>query len=123
MTDATPDAPATVAVAEHTPLQRAMILATVTFATMLYGMTVLIVTVILPQMQGTLSATTDQISWVMTLNIVATAVVTPMTGWLTQNFGRRRVMLFGVMGFTIVGNAHSLSGVSGRVWGAAGAPG
>ena len=101
MTDATPDAPATVAVAEHTPLQRAMILATVTFATMLYGMTVLIVTVILPQMQGTLSATTDQISWVMTLNIVATAVVTPMTGWLTQNFGRRRVMLFGVMGFTI----------------------
>jgi MFS transporter, DHA2 family, multidrug resistance protein len=83
------------------PFQRAMILVTVTFATMLYGMTILIVTVILPQMQGTLSATTDQISWAMTLNIVATAVVTPMTGWLAQNFGRRRVMLYSVFGFTI----------------------
>ena len=91
----------TVEEAPLSPLRRAMILATVTFATMLYGMTILIVTVILPQMQGTLSATTDQISWVMTLNIVATAVVTPMTGWLVRNFGRRAVMLYGVMGFTI----------------------
>ena len=45
-------------------------------------MTILIVSVVLPQMQGSLSATPDQITWVMTFNILATAVVTPMSGWL-----------------------------------------
>ena len=89
-----------------------MLLVSVTLATTIYSMTVLIVSVVLPQMQGTLSATPDQISWVMTFNILATAVVTPLTGWLTSRFGWRRVMLTGVFGFcaatVLCGQADSL---------------
>ena len=77
-------------------LRRASILAAVTLSTTLYGTTVLVVSTVLPQMQGSLSATQDQIAWAMTFNIVATAIVTPMTGWLTGRFGRRAVMLWGM---------------------------
>ena len=99
---------------EQTPnaFRRWMLLTSVVLATTLYSMTVLIVSVVLPQMQGTLSATPDQISWVMTFNILATAVVTPMTGWLTARFGWRKVMLNGVLGFIVssllCGQASSL---------------
>ena len=64
---------------ELTPARRWLILASITAATSLYAMAILIVSVVLPQMQGSLSATPDQIAWVMTFNILATAVVTPMT--------------------------------------------
>ncbi|MEM9141042.1 MAG: DHA2 family efflux MFS transporter permease subunit, partial [Pseudomonadota bacterium] len=82
-------------------LSLAMILITVTFVTMLYAMTVTIANVALPQMQGSLSTTPDQIAWVVTFNIVATAVVTPMAGWLAGRFGRRRLMIWGITGFGI----------------------
>ena len=68
---------------------------------MLYALSLTVVNVVLPQMQGALSATPDQISWVVTLNVVATAVVTPMTGWLAARFGQRRVILYSVVGFSI----------------------
>lgn len=84
-----------------TPLQRALILLTLTFVTMLYAMTVTIANVSLPQMQGSLSATQDQIAWVVTFNIVATAVVTPTAGWLAARLGRRRLMILAVVGFGI----------------------
>lgn len=80
-------------------LRRALILASVTLTTTLYGTTVLVVSTALPNMQGSLSATQDQIAWTMTLNIVATAMVTPMTGWLTARLGRRRVMIGGLTVF------------------------
>jgi DHA2 family multidrug resistance protein len=79
---------------------RAMILATVTMVTALYAMTVTIANVSLPQMQGALSATTDQIALVVTFNIIATAVATPMTGWLAARFSRRAILIWGVSGFT-----------------------
>ena len=95
--------------------QRWAILFTLTLSVTLYGLTVLVVTVLLPQMQGALSATQDQIAWVMTFNILATAVVTPMTGWLAARFGRKRVMLGGTLGFTLAtvgcGGADSLTTV------------
>ena len=69
-----------------TAFTRAMILTTLTMVTMLYAMTVTIANVSLPQMQGSLSATTDQIALVVTFNIIATAVATPMTGWLAARF-------------------------------------
>lgn len=84
-----------------TVLRQAMLLATLTFVTMLYAMTVTIANVSLPQMQGSLSSTPDQIAWIVTFNIVATAVVTPLAGWLTAAFGRRRVMICAVIGFGI----------------------
>lgn len=98
--------------AEYTPFRRGAILASVTLSQTLYGMTFLMVTVILPQMQGSLSATQDQISWIVTLNILATAIMTPMAGWLSATFGWRNVMLYCLAGFTIAtvlcGMAESL---------------
>ncbi len=87
-------------VAESSAIRRIMILITASGATMLYATTVTIANVVLPQMQGTLSATQDQIAWVVTFNLVATAVATPMTGWLTGRLGRRRLMLWSILGFT-----------------------
>ncbi len=87
--------------APSTRLSRALILFTVTMVTMLYAMTVTIANVALPKMQGSLSATQDQIAWVVTFNIVATAVITPMSGWLSAQLGRRRIMILAVIGFAI----------------------
>jgi DHA2 family multidrug resistance protein len=94
------------------PLHRAMILVSVVLATTLYSTTILIVSTVLPQMQGSMSATADEVSWVVTFNILATAIVTPMTGWLAGRFGLRNVMIWSVLGFTVTtlmcGFAHSL---------------
>ncbi|MEZ5930642.1 MAG: DHA2 family efflux MFS transporter permease subunit [Alphaproteobacteria bacterium] len=81
--------------------RRTLVLLTVSLCTMLYALTVTIVNVTLPQLQGALSATPDQVAWVVTLNLVATAVVTPMTGWLVGRFGRRPVMIWAVFGFAV----------------------
>src|SRR5438128_12358447 len=73
--------------------RRVLILVTVVLGSTLYSTTLLIASTLLPQMQGAMSATQDEIAWVMTFNILATAVVTPMTGWLVASFGRRGVMV------------------------------
>ncbi|MDX2157707.1 MAG: DHA2 family efflux MFS transporter permease subunit [Hyphomicrobiaceae bacterium] len=86
---------------EVPPLRRMLVLLSVVLATTLYSTTVLIVSTVLPQMQGTFSATADEVSWVVTFNILATAIVTPMTGWLTGRFGIRNVMIWSVLGFTL----------------------
>jgi MFS transporter, DHA2 family, multidrug resistance protein len=84
-----------------TPLQRALILLSVILATTLYATTLTIANVALPQMQGDLSASIDQIAWVLTFNIVATAIATPPTGWLAARLGRKRLLLGAVLGFTV----------------------
>ncbi len=94
---------------DYTPLQRGLILASATMATTLYATTILVVSVILPQMQGSLSATQDQIAWVVTFNILATAVATPMTGWLAGRFGRRNTMIFSQTGFLLATLACGLA--------------
>ena len=90
-------------------LERALILATCTAVTFLYAMTVTIANVSLPQMQGALSASPDQIAWVVTANIVATAVMTPLTGWLTSRFGRRLLCNACVLGFGLASLGCGLS--------------
>jgi len=88
--------------ADHAPAhQRWLLLGAIVAMATLYSMTILVVSVILPQMQGALSATPDQISWTVTFNILATAVVTPLTGWLTARWGWRGVTLFCLGGFTV----------------------
>ncbi len=93
-------------------LRRVMILAAVVLASTLYATTLLVASTLLPQMQGSFAATPDEIAWTTTFNILATAIVTPMTGFLVARFGRRNVMLFGVTGFSIAtwlcGQAESL---------------
>src|SRR6202790_3808673 len=73
--------------------RRILILMAVMLASTLYSTTLLIASTLLPQMQGAMAATPDKVAWVMTFNILATAVVTPMTGWLVARFGRRGVMV------------------------------
>ena len=75
-----------------------LILLSVQFTTILFGLTATSVTVILPQLKGALSATQDQISWVLTFNLVATAITTPLTGWLAARLGWRTLMVVSVAG-------------------------
>ena len=92
--------------------RRFIVLATVSAATMLYAMAITVANVVLPQIRGALSATPDQVAWVVTFNLVATAVFTPISGWLSNRFGRRNVMLFCALGFSfssvLCGLANSL---------------
>src|SRR5881394_1409802 len=80
--------------------QRILTLTTVVLASSLYGTALLTTSTILPQMQGAMSATQDEIAWAMTFNILATAVVTPMTGWLVSRFGTKRVVVCSIASFT-----------------------
>jgi len=92
---------------------RAFIVVSVMLATIMQALDTTIANVALPYMQGSLSAAQDQISWVLTSYIVAAAIMTPVTGWVTGRFGLRRVFLVSVFGFTVAsllcGNAGSLS--------------
>ncbi len=78
-----------------------LILLTASLCTMLYSATVTVVNVTLPQLQGSLSTSPDQIAWVVTLNVVGTAIVTPLSGWLTARLGERTLLLGCVTGFAI----------------------
>ncbi len=121
MSDDQPNHPTTVT-------RRIMIMLSIILGSTLYSTTLLIASTLLPQMQGAMSATQDEIAWVMTFNILATAVVTPMTGWLVASFGRRGVMVGSMALFSLFtylcGAADSLETLV--IWrvlqGATGAP-
>ena len=70
-------------------LERLILIATLTFITLLYTMAIMIVNVALPDISGALSATQDQVAWVVTANIMASAVATPLAGWVAGRFGTR----------------------------------
>lgn len=72
----------------------------VMLATIMQALDTTIANVALPYMQGSLSATTDQINWVLTSYIVAAAIATPVTGFLEQRLGRKRLFQIAVAGFT-----------------------
>ena len=73
-------------------LSRIILLFTLTFITLLYTMAIMIVNVALPDIRGALSATTDQVAWVVTANIIASAIATPIAGWIAGHFGTRQIM-------------------------------
>ena len=83
------------------PLNRPLISVSVMAATIMQAIDSTIANVALPKMQGTLSATQDQMAWVLTSYIVAAAIMIPLTGWLAQRFGRKPVFLISVVGFTV----------------------
>jgi MFS transporter, DHA2 family, multidrug resistance protein len=70
-------------------------------ATFMQALDTTIANVALPHMEGSLSTTQDQITWILTSYIVAAAIMTPLTGWLAGRFGRRRVLLISVAGFIL----------------------
>jgi MFS transporter, DHA2 family, multidrug resistance protein len=59
-----------------------------------------VVNVSLPHIAGSLSATNDEATWALTSYLVANAIVLPMTGWLAGRFGRKRLLMLSVTGFT-----------------------
>jgi DHA2 family multidrug resistance protein len=90
----------------------ALVTIAVMLGTLLQVLDTTIVNVALPNMQGSLSASQDQISWVLTSYIVGAAIMTPPTGWLSGRFGRKRVYLVSMLGFLaasfLCGTATSL---------------
>ena len=80
---------------------RGLMVASIMLATLMQAIDTTIANVALPQMQGSLSATQDQAAWVLTSYIVAAAIMTPVTGWLAGTFGRRRLLVLAVSGFTV----------------------
>lgn len=96
-------------------IKRWLVLAAVTYPASLYVGAQTIANAVLPQMQGDLSAGIDQISWVITAAVVASALGIPPAGWLTNRYGRRRVLVGSILGFAIAsffcGLAENLTSV------------
>ena len=78
-------------------------------ATLMQALDSTIANVALPYMQGSLSATSDQITWVLTSYIVAAAIMTAPVGWLSARFGRKNLFITCLVGFTV---ASMLCGVA-----------
>ena len=101
------------AASDPRPLNRAAITVCVILAVVMQALDTTIANVALPYMQGSVSASADQINWVLTSYIVAAAIMTPPSGFLANKFGRQRVLMAAVAGFVIVsvlcGMAQSLS--------------
>jgi len=96
-----------------TPINRAAITGCVILATLMQALDTTIANVALPYMQGSVSASQDQIAWVLTSYIVAAAIMTPPTGYLAGRFGLKRLFLVSMAGFTVAsmlcGLAQSLT--------------
>ncbi|HVY22878.1 MAG TPA: MDR family MFS transporter [Steroidobacteraceae bacterium] len=88
---------------------RGLITLSVMLASIMQALDNTIANVALPHIQGSLSSTQDQMSWVLTSYIVATAIMTPLSGWLAGRFGRKRVFLISILGFTA---ASAMCGLS-----------
>ena len=82
------------------------------YATALYGSAVTVAGAVLPQIQGDLSASLDQMSWIVTASVVAGAIGTPPTPWLSSRFGRKTMLLVCIGGLTVtsvlIGTATNL---------------
>ena len=94
------------------PATRTIITICVMLATLMQALDSTIANVALPYMQGTLSANSDQISWVLTSYVVAAAIMTAPVGWLSARFGTKNVLLVSLIGFTVT---SMMCGVAGSI--------
>jgi MFS transporter, DHA2 family, multidrug resistance protein len=81
--------------------RRMMVTVCAMTATIMQALDTTIANVALPYMQGSLSASLDQINWVLTSYIVAAAIMTAPMGWLADRFGRKKLFIMCVVGFTV----------------------
>ena len=111
--NAPPPVPAKTLAETLSPTMRLVILATVMAATLLEVLDTSIVNVAIPDMMGNLGATLDQIGWVSTAYIISNVIILPLTGWLSDYFGRKNYLTYSVILFTIAsfgcGISHSLA--------------
>jgi DHA2 family multidrug resistance protein len=88
---------------------RRPITASLMLATLMNTLDSTIANVALPHIQGSVSAAQDQITWVLTSYIIALAIMTPLSGWLAQKIGRKRMFQMSIFGFTV---ASMLCGIA-----------
>src|SRR5690349_1995968 len=86
---------------QHPHVNPWLVAVAVMFATFMEVLDTTVVNVSLPHIAGNLSATIDESTWVLTSYLVANAIILPMTGWLARNFGRKRLLMASVGGFTL----------------------
>src|SRR6266704_1163506 len=77
-----------------------IIATSVMLATFMEVLDTSVVNVSLPHIAGSLSASIDEATWTVTSYLVANAIILPMTGWLASAFGRKRLLMLSVVGFT-----------------------
>jgi DHA2 family multidrug resistance protein len=87
-------------VTEHRYINPWLISVSVMFATFMEVLDTTVVNVSLPHIAGSLSASIDEATWALTSYLVANAIILPMTGWLASRFGRKRLLMLSVIGFT-----------------------
>jgi MFS transporter, DHA2 family, multidrug resistance protein len=80
---------------------RTAITVCVMLATLMQALDTTIANVALPYIQGSVSASLDEIAWMLTSYIVAAAIMTPTTGYLAGRFGLKRLFLVSIVGFTV----------------------
>lgn len=88
---------------------RGLITLSIMLATIMQVLDTTIANVALPTMTGDLGASQDTINWVLTSYIVAAAIMTPLSGWLSDRFGRRELFLVSIAGFTVTSMLCGLS--------------
>jgi DHA2 family multidrug resistance protein len=86
---------------DPTGINRPAITICIILATLMQALDTTIANVALPHIQGSVSASQEQIAWVLTSYIVAAAIMTPPTGFLAGRFGQKRLFLVSVVGFTV----------------------
>ena len=97
-------------VANRVPITIGLMLATV-----MNSLDSTIANVALPHMAGSVSASEDQIAWVLTSYIIAAAIMTPLTGWLSVRFGRKVVFMASIAGFTVASMACGMANSLGEI--------
>jgi MFS transporter, DHA2 family, multidrug resistance protein len=93
----------------HDSSHRIPITLSVMLASVMQALDTTIANVALPHIRGSLSATLEQMGWVLTSYIVAAAIMTPLAGWLARRYGRKRILVLSVLGFTL---ASALCGMA-----------
>ncbi|MEM7250757.1 MAG: DHA2 family efflux MFS transporter permease subunit [Pseudomonadota bacterium] len=88
---------------DYTSFERIVITVPVLMASLLHAVNMSTAYVALPNIQGNLSATPDQVGWIITAFVVASAVGTVLTGWMSNRWGRRIIFLGSIAGFTVTG--------------------
>ena len=101
-------------VADDTVPSRSLLLTTISvcLAAGMQSMDTFVAGIALPSMMGTFSASHDEVAWVLTAFLIAVAVFTPLSGWLSRRVGRKRLLLISVVGFCC---ASVLSGSSNTI--------
>src|ERR1039458_7374860 len=84
----------------HPTINPWIVAVAVMFATFMEVLDTTVVNVSLPHIAGSLSVSVDETAWALTSYLVANAIILPMTGWLANFFGRKRMLMAAVIGFT-----------------------